>query len=173
MRMALTLCFTMFLITSVLAQPQPQDNQTVTVGPWTIATTFKGDRFDSCTMDRSSGELGINFVRKQDGMMLNLNSSKWRLDRGKAYTIRLVAGSRSVETKALAETKDVAVALVDRALNERLRTANVLEVQGEGATLRLPLDGSAAAFARLEECFDKNSREGVEANPFVAPNRKP
>ena len=70
MRMALTLCFTMFLITSVLAQPQPQDNPTVTVGPWTIATTFKGDRFDSCTMDRSSGELGINFVRKQDGPLL-------------------------------------------------------------------------------------------------------
>jgi hypothetical protein len=72
-----------------------------------------------------------------------------------------------VEAKALAESKDVTVALVDRLLNEKLRTANVLEVLGEGATLRVPLEGSAAAFARLDECFDKNSREGVEANPFA------
>ena len=34
---------------------------------------------------------------------------------------------------------------------------NVLEVRGEGATLLVPLDRSAAAFERLEACFDKNS----------------
>jgi hypothetical protein len=71
-----------------------------------------------------------------------------------------MAGSRSVEAKALAESKAVTVALVDRSLNERLRTADVLEVRGEGATLRVPLDGSTAALARLEACFDKNSRAG-------------
>ena len=48
-----------------------------------------------------------------------------------------------------------------------------LQVRGEGATLRVPLDGSAAAFGRLETCFDKNNREDVESNPFVAPSRKP
>jgi invasion protein IalB len=170
--MLIALSFALLPI-SALAQMQPQENQTITVGPWTIATAFKADKFDSCTMDQSTSELGINFVRKQDGLLLVLNSQKWKLERGKAYTIRLVAGSRSVEAKALAESKDVTVALVDRLLNEKLRTANVLEVLGEGATLRVPLEGSAAAFARLDECFDKNSREGVEANPFVAPNRKP
>jgi invasion protein IalB len=170
--MLIALSFALLPI-SALAQMQPQENQTITVGPWTIATAFKADKFDSCTMDQSTSELGINFVRKQDGLLLVLNLQKWKLERGKAYTIRLVAGSRSVEAKALAESKDVTVALVDRLLNEKLRTANVLEVLGEGATLRVPLEGSAAAFARLDECFDKNSREGVEANPFVAPNRKP
>jgi hypothetical protein len=54
-----------------------------------------------------------------------------------------------------------------------LRIADVLEVKGEGATLRVPLDGSTAALGRLEACFDKNSRSGVDTNPFVAPNRKP
>jgi hypothetical protein len=106
-------------------------------------------------------------------LLLVLDSQKWKLERGKAYSIRLVAGSRSVEAKALAEFKAVTIGLVDRALNERLRTSDVLEVRGEGATLRVPLDGSMAALGRLEACFDKNSQAGTETNPFVAPSRKP
>jgi hypothetical protein len=46
-------------------------------------------------------------------------------------------------------------------------------VKGEGATLRVPLDGSAAALGRMETCFERNSRAGIESNPFVAPNRRP
>jgi hypothetical protein len=124
-------------------------------------------------MNRSAGGLGISFVRAPDGLLLFLDSPKWKLDRGKAYPVRLVAGSQSVEAKALAETKGVTVALADRPFNGRLKSASVLEVRGEGATLRVPLDGSSAAFERLEACFDKNSREGAETNPFVAPDRKP
>jgi len=105
--------------------------------------------------------------------MLFLESNKWKLENGKAYTVRLVAGSRSVEAKALAESKAVTIALTDRALNERLRTADVLEVRGEGASLRVPLDGSTTALGRLEACFERNSQEGVETNPFVAPSHKP
>jgi hypothetical protein len=143
------------------------------VGPWTIAVTYKGDKFESCSMNRATTELGIMFLRAQDGLLLVLDSQKWKLERGKTYTVRLVAGSRSVEAKALAESKSVRIALIDRPLNERLRTAEVLEVRGEGETLRVPLDGSTAALMRLEACFDKNSRAGVETNPFVVPNRKP
>jgi hypothetical protein len=149
------------------------DEQTVTVGPWAIATSYKGDNFDGCSMSRSTAELGITFFRAQDGLLLLLESQKWKLERGKAYTVRLVAGARSVEANALAETKAVTIALTDRAFNERLRTADVLEVKGEGATLRVPLDGSTAALGRLETCFDKNSRPGVDTNPFVSPSRKP
>ena len=65
------------------------------------------------------------------------------------------------------------MALVDQAINDGLRTANVLEVRGEGATLRVPLDGSTAALGRLEACYEKNSRLGTDTNPFVAPSRKP
>jgi hypothetical protein len=149
------------------------EEQTVTVGPWTIAAAYKGDRFDNCSMNRSVSEFDVTFVRSQDGLLLLLSSPKWRLDSGKAYTVRLTTGPRAFEAKALAEPKTVTIPLADRALNEGLRIADVLEVKGEGATLRVPLDGSTAALGRLEACFDKNSRSGVDTNPFVAPNRKP
>ena len=86
---------------AVLAQSRPPDNQIVTVGPWTIATTYKADKFDNCTMSRSTDEVGISVVWTKEGQLLFLNSPKWKLDRGKAYGVRLVAGSRSVEAEAL------------------------------------------------------------------------
>ena len=170
MRTAVAFSVATLSATSAMAYAE---EQTVTVGPWAITTSYKGDKFDSCSMSRSASELDTTFVRGQDGLLLLLDLQKWKLERGKAYPVRLVAGSRSVEAKALAESKAVTIALADRALNERLRTADVLEVRGEGATLRVPLDGSTAALGRLEACFDKNSRAGVETNPFVSPSRKP
>jgi hypothetical protein len=167
--------------TSGLAQSQSRDNQTVTVGPWAIATTFKANKFESCTMSRSERDLGITFVRTQDGLMVILDSPKWKLDRGKAYSVRLFAGSRSVDARALAETKSVTIALADTRLNSKLRSVRSLEVRGEGATLRVPLDGSSTAFERLETCFNGRQaseanpfvgRDASEANPFVPPSRK-
>jgi hypothetical protein len=124
-------------------------------------------------MTRSTSDIDVSFIRDQDGLILFLESSKWRLDRGRAYPVTLVAGPRSVDAKAAAETKGVTIALTSQPLNESMRTANVLEVRGEGATLRVPLDGSSAALSRLETCFVKNSRQSSDTNPFVAPNRKP
>jgi hypothetical protein len=170
MRTPVALSVALLLTTSILAQAQ---DQTVTVGPWTIATSSKAEKFDSCTMSRSTNDLDVSFIRGHDGLLLLLDSSKWKLERGKAYTVILVAGSRSVDAKALAESKGVTIALADRLLNERIHSAEILEVRGEGATLRVPLDGSMAALGRLETCFEKNSRQGSETNPFVAPNRKP
>jgi hypothetical protein len=116
-------------------------------------------------MTRSDDELGIIFVRAQDGLSISLESPKWKLDRGKSYPVRLTAGSRSVDAKAVAETKRVSIMLADSRLNARLRSVNRLQVEAEGATLRVPLDSSSTAFERLEECF--NSREAPETNPFV------
>jgi len=161
----------------MLAHPafaqQSLDTQTVIVGPWTIATTYKADKFENCTMTRTATGLGVAFVRNPDGLLLAVDSPKWKLERGKAYPIKLVAGPQTVDAKAMAESKSVTIALADRSFNERLKTGNTLEVRGEGATLRLPLDGSAAGLERLDQCFDKNSKEGPEANPFVAPGRRP
>jgi hypothetical protein len=148
------------------------EDEVITVGPWTIAASSKADKFDSCTMSRSTDDLNVSFVRADDGLALLLDSSKWRLERGKAYEVTLVAGQRSVDAGALAETKGVTIPLADRPLNEAMRTANVLEVRGEGTTLRVPLDGSIAALARLEACFANNSRQSSDTNPFVAPNHK-
>jgi hypothetical protein len=158
-----------FSATTAVADAQ---DQTVSVGPWTIATSSKADKFDSCTMSRSANDLNITFVRAHDGLLLLLDSPKWKLERGKAYDVTLMAGSRSFQEKAQAETKSVTIVLEDRSLNEGVRSANILRVRGDGATLRVPLNGSTAALGRLEECFEKNS-VGVESNPFVAPVRKP
>jgi hypothetical protein len=172
MRTIVALACLTILTPSALAQ-QPRDIQTVTVGSWSIATTYNADKFESCTMTRSAAGLGVVFVRNQDGLLLLLDSPKWKLERGKAYSVHLIAGSQSVEAKALAESKAVTIALAERPFNEKLRTANVLEVRGEGARINVPLDRSAAALERLDLCFEKNSRESAETNPFVAPSRKP
>ena len=169
MRTSAALSFIIFLATSAAAQAE---DEVITVGPWTIAASSKADKFDSCTMSRSTDDLNASFVRTDDGMALLLDSSKWRLERGKAYEVTLVAGQRSVDARALAETRGVTIPLADRPLNEAMRTANVLEVRGEGTTLRVPLDGSIAALARLEACFANNSRKSSDTNPFVAPNHK-
>jgi len=169
MRSPIATSIALFLAATTVADAQ---DQTVSVGPWTIATSSKADKFHSCTMSRSSNDLNITFVLSRDGLLLLLDSPKWKLERGKAYDVTLMAGSRSVQEKAQAEARSVTIVLEDRPLHERVRTANILQVKGDGATLKVPLDGSTAALERLEECFEKNS-VGVESNPFVAPARKP
>ena len=167
--------------TAVLAQPRSADNKAVTAGPWAIAPTYKANKLENCTMSRADGELGITFVRTQDGMSVILESQKWKLDRGKAYPVRLTAGARSVDAKALAEPKSVTIPLADDRLNSRLRSVNNFQVRAEGATLSVPLDGSSTAFERLEECFGRPEasetnpfvkRNASGKNPFVAPGRK-
>ena len=170
MRLLVALSLVLSPATSVIAHAQ---DRMVSVGSWTIATSSEGDKFHSCTMSRSQNDLDITFVRTEDGMRLLLDSPKWKLERGKTYDVRLVAGPRSVQAKALAETKSVTITLADQPLSERVRTANILEVRGEGATLKVPLDGSTAALDRLEACFEKNSRARVETNPFIASSRQP
>ena len=69
MRTTASLVCLSILSSSALAQQQ-QESQAVTVGPWSIATTYKGDKFDYCTMTRSASGLGVTFVRNQDGLLL-------------------------------------------------------------------------------------------------------
>jgi hypothetical protein len=172
MRTTLSFACLVVLMSPALGQ-QSQERQTVIVGPWSFVTTYKGDKFESCNMSRSAPGLGISFIRNQDGLLLNLDSTKWKLERGNAYTVRLAAGTQSVDAKALAETKGVTIAFADRSFNDNLRKAHVLEVRGEGDAIRVPLDGSTLALDRLEACFEKNGHEGRETNPFVAPSRRP
>jgi hypothetical protein len=81
-------------------------------------------------MTRAFADVGISFVRTRDGLSLLLDSQKWTLERGKVYSVRLTAGSQSIEAKALAETKGVTITLADQPFNEKLRVANLLEVRG-------------------------------------------
>jgi uncharacterized C2H2 Zn-finger protein len=171
MRAILALAGFPLLIHPALAQ-QPADGQQVMVGPWSIETTYKGEEFEHCTMTRSTPDFDVVFLRNKDGTVLVLKSPNWRLERGKAYEVRLSAGSQSIDATALAESTSVTIALADQPFNKRIRMANRLDVHGEGAVLPVPLDGSAAGLERLDQCFEKNS-QGAAANPFVAPERRP
>jgi hypothetical protein len=96
MRVTLLGAFILMFAHPAIAQqsrgPQVRDDQAVLVGPWTITTTFKGDKFDNCNMARTTPGLDVTFVRASDGLLLVLESPKWKLERGKAYSVQLVAG---------------------------------------------------------------------------------
>jgi hypothetical protein len=162
---------------ALLASPafakKNQESETVTVGPWKIATTYNGDKFENCVMRRTSANVDISFVQTRDGLSLLLHSQKWKLDRGKVYSVRLSAGRRSLDAKALAEMRGVTITLTGSAFNKELAIANRLNVHGASATVRVPLNGSAAALRRLDQCFNKNGRESADTNPFAPPVRKP
>ena len=89
MRTPIALSLVVPLVTSAAAYAE---EQTITVGPWTIGTSYKADKFDNCSMSRSTEGIEITFLRTPDGLLLFLQSQKSKLEPGKAYTIRLVAG---------------------------------------------------------------------------------
>ena len=171
MRTHLAIACMIPLISSAFAENSQE--QVIAVGPWHITTTYQSEKFDNCTMTRSAGSIEATFVRTSDGLLLVLASDKWKLDRGKAYSVRLVAGSQSVDGKALAESKSVTIALPERRFNENLGRASILQVRGDGATIRIPLEKSMAGLERLDLCLEKNTRQGPETNPFVAVRRTP
>ena len=157
----------------VSAQGRSRSDQTVSVGPWEISTAYRADKFENCTLSRTFESLDVTFVRGSDGLSLVLSDPKWKLERGQSYPVHLLAGPQSFQGKAVAEGKSVTIAVPDRQLAPTLRLANALEVRGEGKTIRISLDKSAAALERLDGCYDKNARDNAETNPFVAPSRKP
>ena len=75
MRAPHTLVCLAFLSSSALAQPA-QESQNVSVGPWKIATTYRADKFDNCTMTRTFADVEISFVRTRDGFSLFLDFAK-------------------------------------------------------------------------------------------------
>src|SRR5262245_28960989 len=99
--------FAVALAVALTVSPLPyaQSDPTVKVGPWTIATVYRADKFESCTMGRSADGLEIGFARSRDGLALMLDSPKWKLERGKSYVVQLVAGGQSIDARALADAK--------------------------------------------------------------------
>ena len=51
--------------------------QTVTVGPWTISTSYKAADFDGCAMSRSTEGMDVTFLRTRDSLLLFLQSPRW------------------------------------------------------------------------------------------------
>ena len=71
MQVPLAFVFVTLLITTP-PLADPRDTDVVRVGPWAITTTYKGDKFDNCTMSRWAENVGSMFVRNQDGLLLLL-----------------------------------------------------------------------------------------------------
>jgi hypothetical protein len=150
-----------------------EEAKTDTIGPWEIEATFKGDKFDRCTITRKlDDDIVATFVKSGDDLTLELSSPNWKLDRGKLYPVKMTLGPKSFDEKVAAEASSVSFAVKDETFTAALRSASALSVVGAGATIRVPLDRSTAAFDRLDQCVTKNER-AVENNPFVAPARRP
>lgn len=132
----------------------------------------KNNKFDGCSMMRRANDVGATIIRAADGLTLVLDSEKWKLERGKQYPVELLAGGAKWSARAAADRDSVSIPLTDTAFVETVRKADTLQVKGDGATIVMPLDRSAAALDRLDACFEKNS-VSPESNPFVAPSRRP
>jgi hypothetical protein len=147
--------------------------EAVAIGPWQIETTFKGQKFSNCTMSRTTEDgVEVRFVRDTDGLNLSMSSPKWKLGRGKSYPVELAAGTSVLKAEVAASGNVVFVPINDDRFLKSLKLADGLEVKGEGSTIQVALDKSAAGLERLEGCYTKNLAP-AETNPFVAPNRKP
>jgi hypothetical protein len=173
MQVAIIALITALVVSTAALSQESDDNSSLAVGPWRIEVVMKGNKFDGCSMSRKANDdINSTILRASDGLMLILDSSKWKLERGKQYPVDLAIGSRRWSARASADSDAVTIVLTDSTLVEMIRKANVLEVRGEGSTISVPLDKSMAALDRLETCFEKNNRS-PEANPFVAPGRNP
>jgi hypothetical protein len=145
-------------------------NRAIAIGPWQIEASFtKHRRLDRCVMRRTIEEgIETQFTRGSGGLSLRMSSPRWQLQRGKKYPVEFFAGSLGWKTKVSASSEEIRIALTDEHFNDALKSADVLEVRAAGSTIRVPLDKSAAALARLESCFETNSK-ATETNPFIAP----
>jgi hypothetical protein len=172
LRLTASLLACLFVLTTPALAQRAEDSKTDEIGPWEIEATFKSDKFDHCAISRTFDDVAAHFVRTSDGLSLVLESPNWKLERGKHYSVRMKAGSASWDTEVAAESNSVSVPISDKRFSQALRVANTLSVEGAGASVPIPLDKSSLALARLDACFDKNSR-AIESNPFVAPKRQP
>ena len=165
------------VLTTTTAFVAPAHAQTldagVAIGPWKIEAVSKGQRFERCTMTRTTDDgVDVQFTRDAAGLDLSMSSPKWKLGRGKSYPVELAAGSSTLQADVAASGNAVSLPIKDERFLKSLRLADGLDVKGEGATVKVALDGSAAGLDRLEQCYAKNG-SATETNPFVAPSRKP
>ena len=143
------------------------------IGPWQIEAVYKNDTFDRCAISRTlDDDIAVTFVRTGESLSLELSSPNWKLENGKNYPVTMKLGPQTWDREVAAEASAVSMDVGDAKFVSGLRAANALDVVAAGATIHVPLDGSSAAFERLEQCVAKNEK-AVETNPFVAPARRP
>ena len=142
----------------------------ISIGPWQIGADFTEERkFDQCVMNRMTKDgIEAQFTREAGGLSLVMTSPRWELEKGATYPVEFAAGSTAWKADVTASSDAVRVALTDQLFNDALKNANSLVIRAVGKTITVPLNKSAAAFARLERCYQTNNKAG-ETNPFIAP----
>jgi len=172
-RKAVALAGLMLLCGTANAQDS-EENRAVTIGPWQVEASYRAEgKFDRCVMSRTTEDgIETRITRDESGLSLTMRSPRWKLEKGTAYPVEFVTGSKGWKADVAATGNTVRVDLSDADFNDRLRKADTLEVRAEGSTIVVPLDKSAAALSRLESCYETNSK-AVETNPFVKPKGTP
>ncbi len=169
MRFVLVSC----ALAAFCAEAAAQQGQVRREGPWSIAAFHDQGRFQRCLMARAEGRAHVGFgVAKGIGSVhLVLFSDKWKLAPGTSYPVTLVAGQAVLEAQASSDGPTGVT--IDVSRNEdfarSLARAGTLEIRTPATTLRVPLDRSGAALARLDACFAAES--GTARNPFAAPGQ--
>lgn len=152
---------------------EQQKDDAVAIGPWKIEAVTRGQKFERCTMTRTADDgVEVRFTRDMDGLELGMSSPKWKLGKGKSYPVELAAGTSVLKADVAAAGNVVSLPIKDDRFLKSLRVGDALEVRGEGSTIQVALDRSAAGLDRLEACYGKNLAP-TETNPFVAPAGKP
>ncbi|SDM56457.1 hypothetical protein SAMN05216360_102455 [Methylobacterium phyllostachyos] len=171
MRVPIALALTLAAVTAAAAE-QSKD-EAVVIGPWKVEAVTKGQKFERCTMTRTTDDnVEVEFARDAAGLDLTMSSPKWKLGRGKSYPVELAAGSSVLQATVAASGNAVSLPVKDERFLKSLKLADALDVKGEGATIKVALDKSAAGLDRLEACYAKNG-SATETNPFVPPKAKP
>jgi hypothetical protein len=162
--------FWMIGMCGIAESQTPPEDAKISVGPWQIDASFTEERkLDRCAMSRTTKDgIEARFTREADGLSLVMTSPHWELEKGKTYPVEFAAGSTAWKTDVTATSDAVRVALTDQPLIGALKNANSLQIRAAGKTISVPLNKSAAAFARLERCYRTNHKAD-ETNPFVAP----
>jgi hypothetical protein len=162
--------FWIIVMCGVAESQKSTEGATIAIGPWQIDASFTEERkLDRCVMSRTNKEgIEARFTREEDGLSLVMTSPRWELDKGKTYPVEFAAGSTTWKADVTATSDAVRISLTDQLFNDALKKANFLEIRAAGQTITVPLNKSAAAFARLERCYQTNNKAG-ETNPFVAP----
>ncbi|MCJ2048394.1 hypothetical protein [Methylobacterium sp. J-070] len=173
MRLSLTASLTLVLLTPVAHAAGQTKDEAVTIGPWQVEAAYKGQKFERCVMSRETADgVDVRFTRDAEGLNLSMRSPKWKLGRNKSYPVELAAGTSVLKADVEAAGDAVSVPIKDDRFLKSLKLADGLEVRGEGSTIQVALDKSAAGLERLESCYTKNLAP-TETNPFVAPSKKP
>ena len=74
MRSYLALCLasmTAFSVSPAVAQQNAKE--AILVGPWSITTTYKGDKFENCMMSRTGDGINASFALAKDAFLLELD----------------------------------------------------------------------------------------------------